>query len=288
MNMQKNCSTTIHDEREEGKVKHRTFIDNRVEQKGGRDEIVNQKEPDVQEHDKPLMIKSRTDENVALISDPLVAVKNEEFVDNVEVMPAVMEAPKVQKPSTNESIVVKEVKRVEIVKKATEKKSKKQKSSKSQSSDMAKTIFKPQQEEPKEPESDWNKVNEVEMEASEVEETKYNILDHCLEVMKSAGLKPSLTMYNALIIAYAQRVLSNQATNTFRIMTSDGLKAKEKKLKLDPMVRSTRCSSNFDGDGDDNRLRRVQTGSGREKVCCVEDLEGPEGFAAVGDGGCSG
>ena len=71
------------------------------------------------------MIDSRTEENVALISDPVVAVKNEvleiEFVDNVEVMPAVTEAPKVQKPSTNESSVVKELNHVETVKKATKK-----------------------------------------------------------------------------------------------------------------------------------------------------------------------
>lgn len=156
------------------------FIDKRVEQKGGGDEIVHQKEPDVQEYDNPFMNKSRTDENVVLISDPLVDVKNEEFIDNVDVMPAVMEAPKVQKPATNEYSVVKEVKHVETVKKAIEKKLNTQKSSKSQSSDMAKTIFKPQQQQPKEPESDLAKLREVEMETSQVKETKYNILDHVM------------------------------------------------------------------------------------------------------------
>nr|XP_028962355.1 pentatricopeptide repeat-containing protein At5g42310, chloroplastic-like [Malus domestica] len=42
--------------------------------------------------------------------------------------------------------------------------------------------------------------------------------------MKSAGMKPSPTMYNALINAYAQRGLSEQALNAFRVMRADGLK----------------------------------------------------------------
>lgn len=43
-----------------------------MEQKGGGDGFIYQKEPNLQ--DQPLMIDSRTNENFALIDDPLVAL----------------------------------------------------------------------------------------------------------------------------------------------------------------------------------------------------------------------
>ncbi|KAI3767196.1 hypothetical protein L2E82_17284 [Cichorium intybus] len=120
-----------------------------------------QKEADLQEQQPLNVTDSTTDENVAIDFDEKPSVPLMEVVENEVLEPEnldkvanadVIELPKVESKPSNET--PKEVKPVETVKKSTEKK-KKQKSSK--------TVSKPQQQ-PKEPEPELSKVNEVEIE----------------------------------------------------------------------------------------------------------------------------